>query len=200
LKITKQSIKENLFLFAVFIGLLLPLRLLFQQYLSHYWIGTLGIFSLVIFLLFYFSNKGKLGNIGRILIKKITSKTKGKLGKSFIIGSIFVIYLSTLSILGSTYADPNDVKLVTDALHKEGVHDMKTMINRPLPSPTPIQLVMSIIITVTPNPISFAMFHSVNDISDGWMQSLFSIILIEEIEVLGIVLFLRYRNKVKLDA
>ncbi len=148
----------------------------------------------MLFLIFYFSNKGKLGNLGKVLTRKIISRTRGNLGKSFIIGSIFVIYLSSLAILGSTYADPGMVKVVTDTMHSQGVHDMQSMINRPLPSPTPIQLLISIIVTITPNPISFAMFHSINDISDGWMQSHITIMLIEEIEVLGIVLFLRYRN------
>ena len=191
-----QSVKENLIVFAVFIGLILPLRLLFYEYLHNYWLGSVGLFSVILFLIFYLSNKGKLGKIGHILTRKITSKTTGKLGISFIIGSIFVIYLSSLAILGSTYADPQIVNMVHTQMEKQGVHDMQSMINQPLPSPTPLQLVVSILVIITPNQISFAMFHGMNDLSNGWLLSLFSIILIEEIEVLGIILFLRYRNKV----
>lgn len=193
--ITWQSIKENLIVFGFFIGLILPLRLLFYQYMHNYWIGSVGIFSGIIFLIFYLGRKGKLGNIGNILTSKITKKASGKLGSSFIIGCIFVIYLSSLSILGSTFADPNVVTLVTDTMHKQGVHDMQSLINQPLPNPTPLQLVLSIVITITPNPISFAMFHSINDLSNGWWLSLFTILLIEQVEVLGIILFLRYKNK-----
>ena len=193
--ISKQSIKENLIVFVVFVGLILPLRLLFYQYLNHYWLGSVGLFSGILFLIFYLSKKGKLGNTGKILTRKITKRASGKLGISFIIGSIFVIYLSSLAILGSTYADPQVVSLVHEQMKKQGIHNMQSMINAPLPNPTPLQLLVSIAITITPNPISFAIFHGVNDLSNGWLLSLFTIILIEEIEVLGIVLFLRYRNR-----
>ena len=194
MKLSLQSIKENLLVFAVFMGLILPLRLLFYEYLHSYWLGSVGLFSGILFLIFYLSNKGKLGSIGKILTRKITQRATGKLGISFILGSIIAIYLCSIAILGSTYADPQIVNMVQTQMQKQGIHDMKSMVEQPLPKPTLTQLLVSILVIMTPDPISFAMFKGVNDLSNGWLLSLFTVILIEEVEVLGIVLFLRYRN------
>ena len=197
MKINKQPIKENLIVFGFFMGLILPLRLLFYQYFHEYWVGSFGIYSLVLFAIFYLSKRGKLGSIGTLLTRKITKMSQGKLAKGFIVQSIVVIYMGSLFLLGSSSADPGVVNMVTTDFHKQGIHDMKSLTSQPLPSPTPIQLLVSIVIVLTPNPISFAMYNAMNQISSGWILSLMTIVLIEEIEVLCIILFLRYRNKIR---
>src|SRR5574338_455307 len=104
IKKTKKSIKDNLIVFGIFTGILLPLRLVFYNFLHDHWLGTFGVTSIVVFSLFYMSSKGKLGYVGNIIIEKIQNRAKGKLGMALIIQSIILMWLSIMIILGSNYA------------------------------------------------------------------------------------------------
>src|SRR5690348_12893026 len=122
MKIDKQDILESLLVFGIFTGILLPMRLLFYDYLSHYWIGSFGLTSAFVFTIFYLSKKGKLGKIGIMIINKLQKRAKGKLGKVMIVFCIFNIYFWSLAVSGAIYG--NDEAAIKE-LQSKGITDIK---------------------------------------------------------------------------
>ena len=65
----KQSVKESLIVFGFMSVVLMPVRLLFFTYVSEYWIGNLGVLSLIVIVILYLSYKQKLGYVGRLIVR-----------------------------------------------------------------------------------------------------------------------------------
>lgn len=195
IKITKQCIIEWLVFVGIFSGILFPIRFIFTTYLNHYWFGAVGIITIVTLSLYYLSKKGKLGRIGIILNKKLERRSKGKLGLSFIIILSISIYIQSLIVVGILYADQQDVTIVTTVLKNNGIHDMNTAMNVKSQPHGLLFNLEALIILLTPNQVSFTMMHVINDLSGNFILPLFSILLVEDLEVLGLVMFFRYKAK-----
>jgi len=192
--ITRQSILESLFVAGVFIGILFPLRFVFYHYLSHYWIGAFGITSVVMFLILYLSSKGKLGKAGTIIIKRLEKRAKGKTVKGLIIFNCFILYFWSLVVIGATYADPIVVTHITTENNKLGIKNTQQIFQYAQTHTITIQeYIISLMLTFTPNPISFGMFKVLNTMLGGWLVPLLTILIVEQSETLGILLYLRYR-------
>lgn len=189
--ISKQSILESLLMSGIFLGLLLPLRFVFYTYMQHYWIGTVGIYSGIILGLFYLSKKGKLGKIGTIIARRIEKRARSRFTKLIMGQSIFFIYMSTIFIIGVTYADPEATTSAKQDLKTNGITSLQNIVDKPVQI-TPPMIVASLIILLLPTPITFIIFKIINDFSSGFILAFFTITLIEEIEVLGLMLFFRY--------
>ena len=192
--ITRQSILESLFVAGVFLGILFPLRFIFYHYLSHYWIGAFGITSVVMFLILYLSNKGKLGKAGRIIIKRIEKRARGKTVKGLIIFNCFILYFWSLVVVGATYADPIVVSTITKANNDMGIKNTQQIFEYAGTHAITIQeYILSFLLTFTPNPISFGMFKVLNVMLGGWLVPTLTILIAEQSESLGVMLYLRYK-------
>lgn len=187
----KQEIKENLLVFAIFTGILLPLRLVFYEYLQDHWIGSFGITSLVVFLMFYLSARGKLGSVGKIITKTIEKRAKAKSSILMIGLSIIMIWISAMMILGSIYADPNLTKLYKEELANHGITDIQSTFSDKDIDYKPIVLLEAMASIFIPTPDSLAFYHIMNDFSDGFFLAIFTVLMIEEIELLGITIYFR---------
>lgn len=176
-------------------GLLFPLRLAFYHYLSHYWIGAFGILTVVILSLLYLSKKKKLGFFGTALLNTLERRTKNKSFKIAVGTSIFVIYLSSLAIAGNVFASETIYTNTVTQLKTEGITDAKTLdkYNQSHPSHlTFIQWLQGLLLVATPNEGSFVIFKVTNDFMDGWPLAFFTIMLVEELEFLGMLFYLKY--------
>ena len=191
MKLDKQDIKESLLVFAIFTGTLLPLRLVFYDYLSHYWLGSFGLTSLFVFGIFYLSKKGKLGKIGVMIIHKLEKRAKGKLGKFVICFSAIAIYFWSLAVSGSLYGD-DDVAL--KQLQSQGITDIKTLEQKGNNNVQAKNIPLYLLVLFTPNDVSRMGFKVMNELSNGWVLTFGSVILIDEIEVLALGLYLRYKK------
>lgn len=191
MKIDKQDLKESLLVFGIFTGTLLPLRLVFYDYLSHYWLGSFGLTSAFVFTIFYLSKKGKLGKIGKMIIHKLEKRAKGKLGKFIICFSIGAIYFWSLAVSGSLYG--NDEKAMNQ-LNSIGVKDMQSLETKTGNTIDPKQVPLALLVLFTPNDVSRMAFKVMNELSNGWVLTFGSVFLIDEIEVLALALYFRYKK------
>ena len=89
----KRGIFESLFVFSVMAGALLPARLLFVEYVSDSWIGSVGIISAISISIIILAKKKKLGFFGPMLERQIFKFQKGKRGLVVVGESVFVLLL-----------------------------------------------------------------------------------------------------------
>jgi len=187
----KGDFKEKLIVIVFLIGIFLPLRLIFVEFVSEHWLGNFGLITGLGLALLILTKKGKLGRIGNIFEKQMKNTIFGKTGK-------IVIALSVLSLMyfGSTmlfmergesvYSD--DKALFYDAIvSNSGIEQIN-----------PNNLKNIHIVYDSDNRIystfdyAFSITYAImNDFSGGWLEHLYFILLVEQIEVLGIFTFYR---------
>jgi len=71
---------ESLIVFGVMGCILLPARLLFVEFVSDDWLGSLGVISILSFLVILLAKKNKLGFFGPMLERQMFQFQKGKKG------------------------------------------------------------------------------------------------------------------------
>jgi len=198
----KDDFKEKLIVMAFLVGIFLPLRLIFVEYVSDQWLGNFGLISGLGLVLVILIKKRKLGKIGNIFEKQMKKAIFGKTGK-------FVVALSILSLLyfGSTmvfmergvsvYSE--DQILFYDAIIQ----------NNDLNQINPNNLKNLHIVYDSDNRIystfdyTFSITYAImNEFSGGWLEHLYFILMVEQIEILGIFIFYRvfYRPVITIPA
>ena len=187
----KSDFKEKLIVMGLLVGIFLPLRLVFVEYVSDQWLGNFGLISGLGLVLLILIKKEKLGRIGSIFEKQMKKAIFGRTGK-------FVITISILSLLyfGSTmifmergvsvYSE--DQVLFYDAIIQN--HDLNQI--------NPSNLKNLNIVYDSDNRIystfdyTFSITYAImNEFSGGWLEHLYFILMVEQIEILGIFIFYR---------
>lgn len=192
----KEEIKEWLVFFGIFTAFLLPLRFVFNEYLHNYWFGSLGVLSIVTFVLLYLSNKNKLGFVGLIIKKRLIKRSQKKGFKIMIMFSIFIIYLFGLASFSVLEADKSKVQQDLQDMKKVGVVDMQSLndyAKNDKELSNPIFWLQGIEQIFIPSPQLFEIFYIYNQFTYGYLFSISNILLVEECEFLGIVLFFRFK-------
>jgi len=182
-----MEIKEKLFVALIFTGIFLPVRLVFYTYVSQYWLGSFGVMTVLMVGIIYFSRKNKLGWVGRMINKQVMSFSKGKIGLFVIISLVFFIYFFSLVVYGIHNA-PAPLVLTVEQI--ETIQDIE---NLPEIRVEPDLILPAIFLILIPSEIGFNIFASINDLSDGWLLHFYTVILVEKIEVLGLILYFRFR-------
>lgn len=189
------DIKEKLIVFGVITGIFLPVRLVFYNYFSAHWIGSLGLVSSLMFILILFAHKRKLGRFGDLFLNQLTKTIKGKSGKVTIVFSLILIayFGSTLVWIerGNTvYSDQKHI--VSQILFLNYGSDKL--------NPTDLQKIMNLrpgnnlIDTSNVNYVDqvISMTYAImNDMMGGWMINLDMILLVEQLEFLGFIIIYR---------
>lgn len=194
--------KEKLIVIGFLLGIFLPIRLVFVEYVSDQWLGNFGLISGLGIVLFILIKKGKLGRIGSIFERQMKKVIFGKTGK-------FVIVLSILSLLyfGSTivfmergtsvYSE--DTALFYDAIiqnnnfnqinqnNLKNIHIVYNADNR-------IYATFDYAFSIT--------YAIMNEFTSGWLEHLHFILMVEQIEILGIFIFYRifYKSVIPVHA
>ena len=186
-----EDIRDKLVVFSVITGIFLPVRLIFYTYVSTHWIGSLGLVSVILMTITFLAHKNKLGRFGNIFLTQMTKTMKGKSG-------VLAMGLSLLMIayLGST--------LVWIERGNTIYLDEKQIISQmilPDSNPSASQVKdMDKILQMQNNDIfGFSRFDQtvsmtyaiMNDMMGGWLVTLDTVLLIEQFEVLGMILFYR---------
>jgi hypothetical protein len=181
--------------FGVIAGIFLPIRMIFYNYLSMHWIGSLGLVSSLMFVLIVLAHKKKLGLFGDLLLNQLTKTIKGKSGKIAIIFSLVIIayFGSTLMWIerGNTVYY-NEKHLVSQILFLKYSPDAMDIID--------LHKVMTIRHSDTLIDMSNFMYADqiismtyaiLNDMMGGWMVNLDVILLVEQLEFLGFIMIYR---------
>ena len=199
----KLDFKEKAATALFFTGIFLPIRLVFYSFVSEVWIGSFGLITGVMITVMYLANKNKLGKIGNIVNRQVHSFSRGKIGLLSIFYLVFVIYLYSLVIYGIENPPLERKAEFVAVLEKEGITDLEsasTAENIGWSGPAASYgILFSIIIILIPNSIGFALFSIINDWTNGWMIHFSTVFLIESLEVLGLILYFRFRHGLQIQ-
>lgn len=189
------DLKEKLVVFAVITGIFLPVRMVFYNYFSAHWMGSLGLISSLMFVMILLAHKRRLGRFGELFLNQLTKTIKGKSGKVAIIFSLVLIayFGSTLVLIerGNTvYSDEKNIvsKIIflNYSQDKMNANDMNKIMNFK-PGNT---LIDSSSVNYVDQVISMT-YAILNDMMGGWMVNLDMILLVEQLEFLGFIVIYR---------
>jgi hypothetical protein len=189
------DIKDKLIVFGVITGIFLPVRMVFYNYFSAHWIGSLGLVSSLMFILIFLAHKKKLGRFGDLFLNQLTKTVKGKSGKIAIVFSLVLIayFGSTLIWIerGNTvYSEQkhiiSQILFLNNGFDKMNVNDAQKIMS--------IKTGNTLINTSNVNYVDqvISMTYAImNDMMGGWMINLDMIILVEQLEFLGFIIIYR---------
>lgn len=195
-----EDLKEKLLVAGLFTGIFLPVRLLFYSYVSQYWLGSFGLITGILLTMMYLTKKEKLGPVGRLVNKQIHSFSKSNYGKASIIFLIFYVYIFSLFIYGINNANPILKQNILSNLAAEGYGDLNDVaenmdkLNWTGPGIDSVPL-FGLVIILIPNNLGYTIYSIMNDYSDGWFLHAATVLLIEQLEALGLILYFRYFSK-----
>ncbi len=196
----KNDLKEKAIILGVTIGLFLPVRLFFSTHISEDWIGSFGVMSVIAILFVVLIKRKKLGWFGVIFEKQMRKTVGGKTGKYLIGFAIFflVYFGATLMFIdrGSTiYAE--DSEIFYQAFMEKGGHNINDLSTYELIGPQlATQKGLQNFNSISTIDYMFSIAYSVmNDMSEGWLEHLLVIMSVEQIELIGLLIF--YRNLFK---
>lgn len=189
------DLKEKLIVFGVITGIFLPVRLVFYNYFSSHWIGSLGLVSSLMFVLILLAHKRKLGRFGDLFLNQLTKTIKGKTGTVAIVFSLILIayFGSTLVLIERGNTVYSDEKRIVSQLLFSNYNINKMDING-------MHEIMSVhkgntLIDVSnvnyADQIISMTYAIMNDMMGGWMVNLDMILLVEQFEFLGFIIIYR---------
>ncbi len=196
----KKSLKNSLIFISFSLGVLLPVRLVFSEFVSDYWLGNLGVITATGAVLLLLARKNKLGRLGQIFEKEIMKTVKGRTGKYVLVASImFLIYFgSTLALIerGNTvYVEDKKVfyNMITEQNLKTSDVSQK-VIQGPLSSLDADSSFLNLFFVLEyAFSITYAML---DDMSEGWVSHLYAVLFVEQIEIIALLLWYRTNSPV----
>lgn len=193
---------------GVMTGILLPVRLLFVEFVSDSTFGSLGLISAISVLIVILVKKKKLGKFGEMFEREITRLTTGK-RRVFIFGWLVILtmYFSfsiySIDLAETVYYDEKErIKLLVMEKYTLDFEDPSTIIDTLEPSEV-IGGIPNYTIALFNDFKAIAIVQGImNDLSNGFLLHFHSIFLVEGIEVLGVFIFYtvtlrRKKNEVK---
>lgn len=198
-KVDVQDVKEKIILMGITAGIFLPIRMLFVNYVTDDWLGSVGLLSIFGLVFVYLTQKRKLGRFGRIVEKQMRKTIGGRAGKYIVVFSVmFLIYFGASIFFmdrgNSVYYYDKEILFTTLQDYEQLTRDNIPI--EKLLGPVPLSenfdgfaWISSAEYTLS---VSLALM---NDVTGGWMENLMFIVFVEQFEVLGILYFFRRRYK-----
>jgi len=188
--------KDFFIVAGVMTGILLPVRLLFVEYVSNDTWGSLGLITIISVIMVVLVKKGKLGSFGRMFEREMLRLTTGK-RKLFVATMItfMVIYFSISITLidqaNTIYADEKAVVMVQVADHYGDLDfvDPESVIQTLEPDKV-VSGIPEYANSFIHNWKALAITQGiVNDLSNGFVLHFHSVFLIEFLELMGVYVF-----------
>ncbi len=203
-----RGIFESLIVFGVMTGLLLPARLLFVEYVSDNWFGSLGIISAISILIIILVKKKKMGFFGLMFERQMYKFQKGKRGILVFGESLFV-----LLVLGSMIFAIDQGNTAYSELKIQDTENIP-LVNNPTANPEQIleptkewgaydwfiAFLMVPMAFLTVFPQMSAAIASIDQILNGWLLHFYTVGFVEYLELLGIFTYYKisFRRKSEL--
>jgi len=196
-----RGIFESLIVFGVMGGLLLPARLLFVEYVSDNWFGSLGIISIISISVIILAKKKKLGFFGPMLERQMYKFQKGKRGLLIIGESVFL-----LLILGGMIFAIDQGNSVYSELKMQNMENMSTTSSEQIldsakeleASDWVVAFLMVPVALLTAFPQMSAAIASIDQSLDGWLLHFYTVGFVEYLELFGILMYYRISFRKKL--
>jgi len=201
MEVTTQEIKKKKWSMDFFVvagvmtGILLPVRLLFVEYVSDSTWGSLGLISVISAIMIILVKKKKLGKFGEMFEREMTRLTSGKrrlfiMGWLLIITAYFAFSIYSIDQANTVYFDEKErIKLIIMEKYTLNFEDPNTIIDTLEPS----QVVGGV------DDYAVALFNDfeaiaivqgiMNDLSNGFLLHFHTVFFVEGIEILGVFIF-----------
>ena len=184
-------------------GLLLPARLLFVEYISDNWFGSLGIISAISILVIILARKKKLGFFGPMFERQIYKFQKGKRGLLAIGESVFVLLMlgSMIFAIDQGNSVYSDIKLQTiENSPPTNPEQILELTNEWEASDWIVGFLMVPVMFITAFPQMSAGIASVDQSLDGWLMHFYTVGFIEYLELFGILIYYKISFRKKLQS
>jgi len=189
--------KESIIVFGVLTGILLPVRLVFVSYVSDNWFGSFGLISVFFLVIVVLAKKQKLGRFGKMFENQMLKLHQGK--RRIVVYSMatfIVLYLSasiySINEGNSTYIQEKNLLLQQ---FKEGEITIDGLISEG-PEITPEKVATAMFTYATywfENFKEIAIVNAItNDFTDGYILHFHTVFLVEQLEIIGILIFYRF--------
>ena len=189
--------KESIIVFGVLTGILLPVRLVFVEYFSDDWFGSFGLISIISIAIVILAKKQKLGKFGKMFENQMLKIHHGK--RRIIVytfASFIVLYLSvsiySINEGNSTYLEEKNLLMQE---FKEKDINLQNMIEK-MPKMSPERFMEGIttyVFSWIENFKEIAIVNAINnDYADGYILHFHTVFLVEQLEVIGILIFYRF--------
>ena len=190
---------ESLLVFGMMGGILLPARLLFTEFVSDDWLGSLGVISVISLSIIILAKKKKLGFFGPMLERQIFKFQKGKRGiLVFGESAVLLVILGTMIFAidqGHSVHEPQKMEYIPDHIDRQNhaIESAKSMTS----SDWIFGTLMAPIAFVTAFPQMSAAMASIDDSMDGWLMHFYTVGFVEYLELVGILIYYKisYRRK-----
>ena len=194
-----RSIFESLIVFSVMTGVLLPARLLFVEYVSDDWLGSVGIISAISISVILLARKQKLGFFGPMLERQIYRFQRGKRGLIIFGESVFLLLILGTMIFaienGNSMLSGMDVSNIPSST--SGSEEILEHANQMEFSEWLHSFLIIPLAFFTEFPQMSVAIASIDHRLDGWLMHFYTVGFVEYLELLGILIFYRisFRKK-----
>lgn len=203
LKSKTKGIIESASVGIVLLVVFLPVRLMFVKYVSTDWLGSFGIITAVSLVILILANKNKLGWFGRAYQRQLYKANRGKRKYFFYFNLIVGIIFFTLTIIAINIGQSDDqfkkdVLEIKNVLPYDNLTDMTKQAEDDFRiEDLPKGLFLFFYMLIFRFDLFIVLMTTLNDLSDGWIMHFSTVFFIEELEVLGLLIF--YRVIIKKD-
>lgn len=193
---------EPLFVFLVMGGILLPARLLFVEYVSDDWLGSLGVITLISVIVIVLAKKKKLGFFGPMLERQMFKFQKGKRGIIIVGESVFLLLILGGMIFAidqgnNVYSDLKFQNIQNSPSSLSSEQQVIEKANDLEASDWLMGFLLAPVAFITAFPQMSAAIASIDQSLDGWLMHFYTVGFVEYVELLGILIFYRisFRKK-----
>ena len=185
---------EPLFVFLVMGGMLLPARLLFVEYVSDDWLGSLGVITLISVIVIVLAKKKKLGFFGPMLERQMFKFQKGKRGIIIVGESVFLLLILGGMIFAidqgnNVYSDLKFQNMENSSSSLSSEQQVLEKANDLDTSDWLMGFLYAPVAFVTAFPQMSAAIASIDQSLDGWLMHFYTVGFVEYVELLGILIF-----------
>ena len=189
--------KESIIVFGVLTGILLPVRLVFVNYFSDNWFGSFGLISIITIVIVILARKQKLGRFGKMFENQMLKIHQGK--RRIIVytsASIIVLYLSisiySINEGNSTFLEEKN--LLLEQFKEREINLQSMVLDASKMSPEKILGgLTNYVFFWFENFKEISIVNAINnDFTDGYILHFHTVFLVEQLEVIGILIFYRF--------
>lgn len=177
---------------------LLPVRLLFVEFVSDKWIGSFGIVSIVMIVIVVLAGKEKLGSFGKMFLRQMIRTHQGKrrvITYTIIFLTVSYLSASILLVESGNGLFPVQKQRALDALSDKGITGIESAPNM---SGHYGQVSIDVSDGFVKPFVALSVTHAIiNDWTAGMMLHLHTVLLIEELEIIGLIAYYGFKTKRK---
>ena len=180
-------------------GLLLPARLLFVEYVSDDWLGSVGIISAISLSVIFLARKQKLGFFGPMLERQVYRFQRGKRGLIIFGESVFLLLILGTMIFAIDQGNSmlSDIKVTNIPNNEVSSEEILEYAKQMDFSEWLYSFLMAPVALLTEFPQMSVAIASIDQKFDGWLMHFYTVGFVEYLELLGILVFYRisFRKK-----